>query len=236
MRRFVDFCIIPSSYEDEILDRLIRISRLLDISLIGISFCQLKQNQISKIIMKFNEAGIDIAKRLDITPKTRIELLKELRKNRRIYEIICVNCNNTEVSIVASRDRRVDLVSIGQKMTLRSIRKAINRISNKHLEIRMSEILTSTKSKINVFRKLYEEISIAKYNKVPIILSSGAKNSFMMRSPRDMAALGIFLGLDKIEALNSVSKNPLSIIKENRKKLSNRWITEGVEIYRVPKK
>lgn len=236
MRRFIDLCINPTSYEDEIVDRLIRISKLLDISIIGFSFSQLKQNQISKIIMKFNEAGIDIAKRLDINPKTRIELLKELRKNRGIYEVICVNCNNTEVSIVASRDRRVDLISIGQKMNLRNIRKAIDRISSKHLEIRLSEILDSPKSKMDVFRKLYEEISIAKYNKVPIILSSGAKNSFMMRSPRDMAALGIFLGLDKIEALNAVSKNPLSIIKENRKKLSKRWIAEGVEIYRVSKK
>jgi RNase P/RNase MRP subunit p30 len=236
MRKFVDFCIVPTSYEDKIMDRLVKISKLLDISLIGISFHRLEQNRINEIITKFNEAGIDIAKRIDITPKTRIELLRELRKNRGIQEIICVNCNNTEVSIVASRDRRVDLISIGQKMPLRSIRKAINRISNKHLEIRISEILTSTSSKLNVFRKLYEEVSIAKYNKVPIILSSGAKNSFMMRSPRDIAALGIFLGLDKIESLNSVSKNPISIIKENRKKLSNRWVTEGVEIYRVPKK
>ena len=51
MRRFVDLCINPTSYEDEIVERLIRISKLLDISIIGFSFSQLKRNQINKIIM-----------------------------------------------------------------------------------------------------------------------------------------------------------------------------------------
>ena len=237
MKRFADLCIRPLLDNKNEIDQMTKLSKILGISLVGIVFERNhSQNLIDKIIMKFNKKGIDVAKRLDLIPRNRIELLKDLRKYRGEYEIISVKCINTEVSIVAARDRRVDLITICKEMSLRNRRRAISRISNKTLEIKISEILDTSKPRIVVFKRLNEEIFFAKTNKIPIVISSGAKDSFMMRSPRDMAALGIFLGLEESEAIKSVSKIPFNIVETNREKLSSKWISDGVKIVRVQKK
>ncbi len=237
MKRFADLCVRPSLENKDEIDQMAKLSKILGISLVGIVFERNHpQNLIDKIIMKFNKNGIDAVKRLDLIPRNRIELLKDLRKYRGKYEIISVKCINTEVSIVASRDRRVDLITIGKEMSLRNRRRAISRISNKTLEIEISEILDTSKPRIVVLKRLNEEIFFAKTNKIPIVISSGARDSFMMRSPRDMAALGIFLGLEESEAIESVSKIPFNIVETNREKLSSKWISDGVKMVRVQKK
>ncbi len=237
MKRFADLCIRPLLDNKDEIDQMAKLSKVLGISLVGIVFERNhSQNLIDKIIMKFNKNGIDAVKRLDLIPRNRIELLKDLRKYRGKYEIISVKCINTEVSIVASRDRRVDLITIGKEMSLRNRRRAISRISNKTLEIEISEILDTSKPRIVVLKRLNEEIFFAKTNKIPIVISSGARDSFMMRSPRDMAALGIFLGLEESEAIESVSKIPFNIVETNREKLSSKWISDGVKMVRVQKK
>ncbi len=159
-----------------------------------------------------------------------------MRKFRGKFEIISVKCINAQVSIVAARDRRVDLISIGRNTSIRNARRAINRIVDKSLEIKISEILFATVPRTAILRRLHEEAFFAKKKKVTTVISSGAKNSMMLRSPRDLVALGVLLGLENDDALKSVSKNPLSIVERNREKLSTKWVAEGLKIVRAPKK
>ena len=237
MRRFVDLCINPPLNNDETIGNISNLVKILGLTLVGIIFDRnILQDRMNKIIEGFNELGIDVAKRIDLSPRTRIELLKDLRRLRGKYEIISVNCVNTKVSVVASRDRRVDIISIGYRTPITNLRRMISRITDKPLEIKISEILNASIPRTVALRRLHEEIFIAERNKVPIIISSGARNHLMLRSPRDMAALGVLLGLDIDEALESVSKVPYSIIKRNRDKLSAKWIAEGIQVIRGPKK
>lgn len=233
MRRFVDLCLNPPLNDPKVIEEISKFSKLIEFNLVGIVFDERSsENQISRIIEPFKTLGIDVVKRIDLAPKSRLELLQDLRKFRGKYEILSVNCLNTQVSVVASRDRRVDIVSIGYRISMFNIRKMINRIVNKPLEIKLSEILNPPNPRKFVLRRLHEEIFTAKKNKVPVIISSGAKNHLMLRSPRDMAAVGMLLGLESDDALDSVSKIPYSIVERNREKLSSKWIAEGVQIHR----
>jgi len=93
MKRFADLCIRPLLDNKNEIDQMTKLSKILGISLVGIVFERNhSQNLIDKIIMKFNKKGIDVAKRLDLIPRNRIELLKDLRKYRGEYEIISVKC------------------------------------------------------------------------------------------------------------------------------------------------
>lgn len=237
MKRFADLYINPPLNEEKTLEQMADLLRMLGFSLVGIVFERKNtEDQISKITRKFNEYGIDVARRLELSPRTRIELLKDLRKFRGRFEIISVKCTNAQVSIVAARDRRVDLISIGRNTSIRNARRAINRIVDKSLEIKISEILFTTVPRTAILRRLHEEVLFAKKKKVTIVISSGAKNSMMLRSPRDLVALGVLLELENDDALKSVSKNPLSIVEKNREKLSTKWVAEGVKIVRAPRK
>jgi RNase P/RNase MRP subunit p30 len=86
-----------------------------------------------------------------------------------------------------------------------------------------------------VFSRLRDQVSIAKTNHVSIVLSSGADNPLMLRGPRDIAAIGMQLGLRDVEALESVSEIPFEIVERNRAKLSPNHVTIGVKLTKVKK-
>jgi RNase P/RNase MRP subunit p30 len=86
-----------------------------------------------------------------------------------------------------------------------------------------------------ILSRLRDEVSTAKKNRVPIILSSGANNPFLLRAPREIAAIGTLLGLESTEALNAVSTIPYAITEQNRNKLSPDHVTIGVKLAKVNK-
>ena len=57
------------------------------------------------------EANISLVNRVDLRPKSRGQLMNQLRKLRRKFEVICVLCENKEVARQAAKDRRVDLLN-----------------------------------------------------------------------------------------------------------------------------
>jgi len=67
---------------------------------------------------------------------------------------------------------------------------------------------------------------IRKY-RAPFVLTTGAFDASGLRAPSELFALGKVLGFQDKEI-----KLPLSdfIIKENRKRLSGKWVMPGVEV------
>ena len=45
-----------------------------------------------------------------------------------------------------------------------------------------------------------------------------------------MAALAFLFGLDEASALETVSKNPVAIVKRNREKLSSGFVAPGIRV------
>jgi RNase P/RNase MRP subunit p30 len=82
---------------------------------------------------------------------------------------------------------------------------------------------------------LRREVAIAREFRIPIIVSSGAAETKLMRMPHDMASLTFLFGLDEASALDTVSTNPAAIVKRNREKLSSRFVAPGITVLKEGK-
>jgi RNase P/RNase MRP subunit p30 len=77
---------------------------------------------------------------------------------------------------------------------------------------------------------LRKETLIAKKFGVPIVLSSGASDPYLLRKPRDYAFFTYLFGLDFNTAEKAISENPRAIIERNKKKASANYVAPGVYI------
>ena len=75
---------------------------------------------------------------------------------------------------------------------------------------------------------LRKEVPIAKRAKVPITITSGATSEFFLRQPYNFAWLTSLFDLPLPSALRSLSKNPLTMVERNRKKLGSDYVASGV--------
>jgi len=186
------------------------------------------------------EKAIDFVSRLDLKPKTPKELLQLLRRFRRKYELIAVICESKAVARQAAKDHRVDLLNFPlTDPRRRFFDKAEAELASKSqasLEIDMKSLLIlKGTARIRLLSTLRREAAIAKDFQVPIVVSSGATSELLMRKPLEMAALANLFDLDKPSALDTVSKNPLAVVKRNREKLSPSFIAPGIRLIRMGK-
>jgi RNase P/RNase MRP subunit p30 len=197
--------------------------------------CGEEENRQIKTSCK--EAGVDVATRVDLLPNTPNELVRDLRRLRRKFEIICALCQNKNVSRQAAKDRRVDLLNFPSAdfrrrfFDLAEAELASNSLAS--LEFDMEPLLTSrAPTRIRLLSSLRREASIADDFNVPIVVSSGASNERFLRSPMELAVTTSLFGLEKQTALDAVSKNPATIVSRNREKLDSSFIAPGIRVLR----
>lgn len=195
------------------------------------------ENHIQRLRGISQEAALDFASRLDLKPKTPKELLYYLRKFRRKFEVIAVICESKTVARQAAKDRRVDLLNFPaldpRKRFFDNAEAELASKSLAALEIDVKPLITlKGSSKIKLLSVLRREAATAKKFHVPIVVSSGATNDLLMRKPLEMAALASLFDLDGTTAVDAVSKNPLTIVKRNREKLSPNFIAPGIRLIR----
>jgi len=195
------------------------------------------EHQLQQVRRVCEEAAIGFASRVDLKPRTPEELLKDVRKLRRRFELIAVMCESKAVARQAAKDRRVDLLNFPQPDFRRaffdSAEAELASACLASLEVDIRPLLTQEgAAKIRLLSLLRKEVQTAKEFHVPIILSSGVSEELMIRRPLDLAALSFLLGLDKDAATEAVSKNPMAIVRRNREKLSPRFIAPGIRVTR----
>jgi ribonuclease P/MRP protein subunit RPP1 len=237
-RTFADLHLRPNLRDIEKTRRMIRKASELGYRLIAIPLpLNLSNERIQQIQSMCMEAQVDFALRLDLKPRTSRELIRSVRKFRRKFEIIAVACESKPVARQAAKDRRVDLLSFP---SLDSRRRFFDRaeaeLASKalaSLEIDMKSLLTvEGPVRIKHISCLRKEAAIAQDFHVPMVISSGASSRFLIRTPRDLAALASVFDLDRTSALEAVSKNPVAIVKRNRHKLSEEFVAPGVRVVR----
>ncbi|MEM1565513.1 MAG: RNase P subunit p30 family protein [Candidatus Bathyarchaeia archaeon] len=190
-----------------------------------------------KLRLICQEYRLDFASRLDLKPQTPRELLRQLRKFRRLVEVIAVVCKTKEVARQAAKDHRVDLLNFpATDSRRRFFDKAEAELASSSvaaLEIDVKPLLMlKGPTRIRLLAALRKEVAIAKDYHVPIVISSGATNTLQMRKPLEMAALTTLFDLDKPTALDAVSKTPLTIFERNREKLNPNFVAPGIRIIR----
>jgi RNase P/RNase MRP subunit p30 len=236
MRKFVDLHLRAPIKDLYQVDRMVRKSSELGYRLVGILVPpNITRDQINQLQHICSDAKIDFVTRVDFSPKTARELLQNLRRFRRKFEVISVTCTSKGVARQAAKDRRVDLLHFPAT----DLRKrffdhaeaelASNALSS--LEIEMAPLLLLTGfSRIRLLSRLRREVAIAERFKVPVTISSGATNEYLIRGPHDYAALTTLFDMPISSALCALSENPVAMVERNREKLSPNYVAPGIRV------
>jgi ribonuclease P/MRP protein subunit RPP1 len=236
MREFADLHLrVP--LEDMVkIEKMVNEAFDLGYKYLGIPFSpNAKQEKIKQIAKICSEANIEFVSRTNLSTRNSSELLRELRRYRRKFEIIAVRCNSKEVARQAAKDRRVDLLQFsvtnlrGRFFDEQEAELASRSFSAFEIELAPLLKLTSF-SRIRLLSRLRKETVIAQKTKVPIILSSGATNELLMRRPDDYAVLTTLFDLPLSYALKGISDFPLDVIERNKQKLSSNYVAPGIRV------
>lgn len=194
-----------------------------------------REDETAKLRNMCSEAKINFASRVDIKPKTQNDLMYQLRRLRRKFEVICVVCENKEVARQAAKDRRVDLLNFpsldyrNRFFDRAEAELASNSLSALEIDVNPLLVLEGP-ARVRLLSSLRRETAIAREFHVPIIVSSGVTNEMLLRKPREQAALAGLFDLHEASALEAVSQNPVAIIKRNRQKLSPKFVAPGIRV------
>jgi ribonuclease P/MRP protein subunit RPP1 len=238
MRMFVDLHLRSSINDPGQVERTVRKSSELGYRMVGIPLPPSVTRDETSLLRKIcKDAKIDFVSRVNFTPKTPGELLQDLRRFRLRFEVVSVTCTSKRVARQAAKDRRVDLLSFPvTDIHKRFFDRAEAELASKALsclEIEMAPLLSlSGYSRIRLLSRLRREVAIAKRFNVPVIISSGATNEYLMRSPHGYAALAVLFDMPLPYALRALSENPLAIVERNREKLSPDYVAPGIQVVR----
>jgi ribonuclease P/MRP protein subunit RPP1 len=240
-RTYTDLHLCPVSRNQEQISRLANEASRLGYRRVALAFPpESPEIEIQRLRNICQETGIDLVSRVDLKPRAPSELVRQLRKLRRRFEIVAVLCESKNVSRQAAKDRRADLLNFPQlDFRRRFFDKAEAELASgglASLEIDMKPLLIlEGPGRIRLLSSLRREIRIAQDFHLPIILSSGVSDEFLMRRPRELAALASLFDLDHASAIDAVSKNPMTIVRRNREKLGPKFVAPGIRVIRKGK-
>jgi RNase P/RNase MRP subunit p30 len=236
MKRFADLHLRVPLEDQTKAESMIWKASELGYRLVGISIPpQATKQQISQLKHICNDAKIDLATRVNLSPQNPNELLHSLRRYRRKFEIVAVRCHTKNVARQAAKDRRVDLLHFSvtnlRKRFFDEQEAELASQAFSSLEIELAPILQLTSfSRIRLLSRLRREVATAERFRVPITLSSGATDEQLMRRPHDYAALTNLFDLPISSALKGLSENPWVTVERNRKKLSPDYVAPGIHV------
>jgi RNase P/RNase MRP subunit p30 len=238
MKKFYDLHLRVPLNDFDLAEKMIRKASMLGYSGVGIPLPNNVSNDtISELRQLCINVGIDLVTRVSLVPKSANELLSQLRRFRRRFELVSVACLSKPVARQAAKDRRVDLVSFPssdfRKRFFDNAEAELAASALAALEIDMFPLISATSfERIHLFSNLRREVTIAKKLAVPVVISSGVVNEFSMRKPQDFAAVTYLFDMPITTALDCFSENPLTIIKRNRAKLSPNYVAPGIRVIR----
>ncbi len=238
MKRFADLHLQPNLDDRERLERIVCKASELGFSVVGVSLpSRLEEETISFLRKTCKDYNVDVAMRMDLTPKSPNELLRSLRLFRRKFELVAVRCFSKAVARQAAKDHRVDLLVFpANDPRERFFDRAEATLASQGvaaLEVELALILRHAGfSRVRLLSCLQKETAIAKKLGVPIVISSGAVDPYQLRGPHDVASLAVLFGMDEAAALNAVSGAPLAIVERNRGKLDSGYVARGVRVVR----
>ena len=188
----------------------------------------LLKDRVRSLRNRFAEVGIETFVRMDINCVTRQELLRLLRHFRNLCDVVAVKCVNHAVGLVAARDRRVDIIFFDPMKRAIWFDHSIANVSQAALEINLSVLLLDGIH----FTQPIKEVNIARDHNVRIVLSSGSTSPMMIRTPQQLSAIGMMLGLNVEQARDGITTIPWSILEQNIERRSSQYVEQGVKVIR----
>jgi ribonuclease P/MRP protein subunit RPP1 len=235
-RPFADLHLKVNPKETQSLERAIKRAAKFGYRYISVPFnYEPSTQEIDNLKATCKTAGIEPVLRADLRPRNENDLMINLRRLRRKFDVLCVQCDNKEIARQAAKDRRVDLLNFPNlDYRKRFFDRSEAELASSCLaayEIDVKPLLVlEGPSRIRFLSSLRREVAIAKDFGVPLIVSSGVSEERLMRMPRDLASLSFLFGLTETEALDAVSTNPVGIVLRNREKLGSNFVAPGITI------
>jgi len=240
VKKFVDLNLrVPiAKAEKRRAEKLVSRSSELGYSAVGVPIpLATSQEEIQDLEGILKENGMELIRRGDLKPRSIREMMDSLRRLRRNREVIAVYSNSKAIARQAAKDHRVDLISYSstdpRKRFFDSAQAELASKASAALEVDAEPLLTlSGFQRARLIARLRKEAAIAREFEVPIVISSGTSDWYMLRRPLDYASLASLFDLDHTTAVKAVSEAPLKIVESNRQKLSPSYVAPGVWIVR----
>jgi RNase P/RNase MRP subunit p30 len=209
--------------------------------LIGVPLApEVRAEEVARLREVCCEAGVDFVSRVDLRPRSPNELMHQLRRLRRKFEVLCVLCESKVVARQAAKDRRVDLLSFPLlDFRRRFFDRAEAELASSGLaglEVDVGRLLAlEGAARVRLLSWLRREVAVAKKFGVPVVVSSGVAGDLLLRKPREMAALSFLFGLDEASGLAAVSESAWTIVRRNRGKLDAGFVAPGIRVLKEGK-
>lgn len=231
MRAYVDLHVCPSLDDLPNAQTMAKLLTEVQVQIIGLVLPPERLAPLPSVVDVFKDSGVDVAKRLNLRPRSREELLRSLRRFRGKYDVIAVECGVPSVLRVAVRDRRVDIFRFPDRVHTRILRGSLGGSCRASLEINLSELDSGPDFGARLVGAK-REIEAAAEASAKVVGCTGASNPFELRSPRDTAAILHLLGLSLESASMAVSEIPFRIVEKNRLRIKEARLAEGVKVLR----
>jgi ribonuclease P/MRP protein subunit RPP1 len=213
---------------------MLKISETLGYREVCLTTCDTSHHTINSDLYKGQ--NMHISSRIDLVPPTPAKLLTDLRRYRRMFDVVGVLCQSKLVARQAAKDHRVDLLNFPfhhKRCAFDSAEAELASRSNTALEIDTAQLVKAKpQSLVYNLIQVRRAVENAKRYNIPIVVSSGATSVYDIRSPRDLASLMQLIDLSGDQALNSLSKIPISIVQRNKRKLDKAYVESGVKMIR----
>jgi len=99
------------------------------------------------------------------------------------------------------------------------------------VELNLSNVLNSSgRRRAEILARMAQNVRICRDAKCDLVITSGAKEKYGMRAPRDLMAFGMVLGMTLDEAKAAVSANPLKILKRSEDRSNPDILLKGLEV------
>ncbi len=176
--------------------------------------------------------------------KTEIpqEIPKKARTALEYVDIILVSGGVEGVNRAVSECWEIDILChperTGEKDQMDYKNSGIDHVTAKFMserfiaiEINFSEVLNSSGVlRSRILGRMRQNLVLAKKYNVPVVITSGARDVWGLRAPRELIAFGISLGMKEDYANACVEKIPGLIIKKAKDRKDPNVIMEGLEV------
>ncbi len=186
-----------------------------------------------KIITQMKKSrGFEVFPGIELEVKNPRDLRKLARGMRKRAELIAVRGGNLEINREALSIPEVDVLlspwSGRRDPGINHILAKLGKDNNTAVGFEFRELLYSYGNRrAGVFSSMLRAAKLVKKYKTPFVITSGALSEWDLRSPSELISFGRLLGFQDREIKKALSD---SIPKENRKRLSKKWIMPGVEL------
>ena len=181
-----------------------------------------------------SEKGLTIITRVDL-PSGRLNALKnQIKRVRKQAVVISAPVGAIDVTNWAAEDDRVDLLTLAEPSRengLRSTTAGLAAESGTALEIPIRPLLLNTGLVRSKVLKIYREAYRTAYTAgMSVVISSGATEYILLRSPRAIQCICHLLGMEEGLTKKAVIEAPDRIVMDNLQHLSSEFVSPGIEI------